>query len=58
MKKCIPIILLILLALINTNAQKKLVFDLNVGLNKSIGKNITKSKNYPGATIEYFTQKK
>lgn len=58
MKKCLFIILFFLYAFLNTNAQKKLVYDIGVGVNKSIAKNRTTLHYTSSEIIQSFVRKK
>lgn len=57
MSKFVFILVVNLVLANNAFAQKSVVVDFNVGLNKSVGHDILKSKRYPNINIQYYQRK-
>lgn len=58
MKKWLLLIALISLQSFSARAQVKMVFDVNAGINKSIGSNLLKTQTISGNDIPYFSRRR
>ncbi len=58
MKKCLLLIAIISLQSFRVKAQVKMVFDVNAGINKSIGSNLLKTQTISGNNIEYYSRQR
>ena len=56
MKKCVILIAIISLHSFKGKAQRKIIFDLNVEINKSIGANLLKTESISGNDIQYYSR--
>ena len=55
MKKWGLIIAIISVLSFKVKAQRKIIFDLNVGINKSIGANLLKTESILGNDVQYYS---
>lgn len=58
MKKYLLLIAIISLQSFSARAQVKMVFDVNAGINKSIGSNLLKTQTISGNHIEYYSRQR
>ena len=58
MKKCVLLIAIVLLQSFRVNAPIKMIFDLNVGINKSIATNLLKTEIISGNHIQYYSRQR
>lgn len=58
MKKCVLLITIISLQPFKLKAQRKIIFDLNVGINKSIGANLLKTETITSYHIPYYSRQR